>query len=72
MPRMKDDENLRILSMGKAFRVTAIFTSDDEANAYMAKHDNDAVIACVGGFVFLANKYDNGEDWPKTARTVRT
>ena len=56
---MSKDERLFIFSMGKRLRITAIFTDDDAANAHMAKTD-DAVIACHGPFIFLANKYDRG------------
>lgn len=47
-------------SMGKVFRVYEICESDDEANAYMEKHDDAAVIACdTRGRVYLACKYSN-------------
>jgi len=56
---MKVKENLIIRSMGKSLRVTAIFDNDDDANKHMEKTE-DAVIAVVGPYVFLANKYDKG------------
>lgn len=56
----REDDRLLIQSMGKALRVTAIYSTDDDANSHMQRHPNDAVIACFGPFVFLANKYDLG------------
>lgn len=53
-------ETLRIRSMGKSLKITAIATSDDEANEHMRKNKDDAVIAVAGPFVFMANKYDKG------------
>lgn len=53
-------ENVYIRSMGKLLRITAIATSDDEANEYMEKHDDAAMIAECGEFIFMANKYDRG------------
>lgn len=57
----KPDDLLLFRSMGKSFRITAIFTNDDDANAHMARHPADAVIACFGPFIFLANKYSAGQ-----------
>ena len=56
--KAKESEQLRICSMGKKLRVTAIATSDEEANEHMRKNPDDAVVACLGPFVFMANKYD--------------
>lgn len=53
-------EQLYVRSMGKLLRVTAVFGSDDDANAYMAKHQDDAVLACIGPFILLANRFDRG------------
>jgi len=53
-------ELLFIHSMGKKLRISAIATSDDEANEHCGKND-DAVVAVFGPFVIMANKYDNGE-----------
>jgi hypothetical protein len=47
-------------TMGRVFKVTAAFRSDDEANAYMASHDGEGVIACEGGWVLIAAKADEG------------
>jgi len=55
----KQDDKLFIYSMNKRLRITAIFTDDESANKHMEKTD-DAVVACFGPFVFLANKYDHG------------
>ena len=55
-----ETQNLYVRSMGKLLRVTAIFTSDDDANAYMAKKD-EGVVACFGPYILLANMYDKGE-----------
>jgi hypothetical protein len=57
----KPTEILYVYSMGRKFRVLAIFTTDAEANAYMVKHEEAAVIACYGELVILASKYDLGE-----------
>lgn len=58
---LSDTETLYIRSMGKALRVTAIFTSADAANAHMARPgNNDAVVAEVNGLVLLADKGDRG------------
>lgn len=54
------NETLLIRSMGKSLKIIAIATSDDEANDYMRKHDNAAVIAQFGPFVLMADKYDRG------------
>lgn len=54
-----ETEMLYVRSMGKALRVTAIFTNDDAANARMAKVD-EGVVAVFGPFVLLANLHDKG------------
>lgn len=53
-------EHVYIRSMGKLLRITAIATSDDEANSFMSKNDEAAVVADCGGFVFMADRYDHG------------
>ena len=58
--RLKEDQKLYLYSMGKRLRITAIFHSDDEANAYMEKNGDEAVIAVADPYVFIANKYDKG------------
>lgn len=59
--KSKPGEQLHIYSMGKRLRVIAIANDTDEANRFMAEHDEAAVIACLGPFILLANKYDQGE-----------
>ena len=53
----KENEHLWLYSMGKRFRITAIFTEIEQANDYMATHPDAACIAEFKPFVFLANKY---------------
>lgn len=50
-------EDIWIHSMGKRFRVRAIFTSDDAANSYMETHRDTGLIAEFGPFRFVANLY---------------
>lgn len=59
--KMHADQLLQIFSMGKRLRVTAIFHSDAEANAYMEKHPDEGVLASFDPYVFLANMHDKGE-----------
>lgn len=58
MGKLKEGERLQIYSMGKRFEVTAICQSTDEANAYMAAHKDEAVIAEIHGFIYVANVYE--------------
>ena len=60
MTILKPEHGLYVQSMRKFLRVTAMFDSDDAANAHMAKHGDDAVVACFGPFVLLANVHDKG------------
>ena len=60
---MTKDDYLLIYSMGKRFRVTAIFTSENDANAYMEKHEEAALIAEHKPFLFIASKYDDGKNF---------
>lgn len=54
---------LYVRSMGKALRVTGVFATDAEANAHLARHDQDAVVAVSsGGLVLTANRHDVGAD----------
>ena len=55
--KAKPHENLWLFSMGKRFRITAVFTTDAEANTHMETHKDEAVIACFGPFIFLAENY---------------
>ena len=54
----KESEELWIYSMGKRFMVRAITDSVDEANAYMERHTDTALIACFGPFNVIANQYE--------------
>ena len=54
------NHKMYVSSMGKLLRVTACFTNDDEANAYMLKNKDEAVIAVFGDLILLANVHDKG------------
>lgn len=58
--KLADHQAIYVRSMGKALRVTAMFTDVAEANQYMEKNLDDGVIAEYGGVIFLANVYDTG------------
>lgn len=47
-------------TMGREYTVTASFAADSEANAYMAAHPREGVIACEGGRILIAHKDDAG------------
>lgn len=47
--------------VGRSFRVTGLFGSDEEANAWMEGNPQDAVIANWGHLVVLADHNDMGE-----------
>ena len=53
----KAHEHVIILSMGKRFRVRAITDNVYEANVYMERHSETALIACYGPFCLIANTY---------------
>jgi hypothetical protein len=53
----KDSEILWIYSMGKRFQVRCITDSVDEANVYMERNTETALIACFGPFNIIANQY---------------
>ena len=53
----KPSEELWLYSMGKRFQVRAITTTTAEANDYMARHSETALIACFGPFNVIANQY---------------
>ena len=70
MPRMQPHEKIRFASMGKLFTITAWFASDDDANAYLAKHPDEGVIAGArDGLVLIANVRTDGVKYT-TAREV--
>lgn len=47
-------------TMGRTYAVTASFTSDDEANAYMAAHSGEDVIAVENGRILIVSCADLG------------
>jgi hypothetical protein len=55
--KLKEHEKLWLCSMGKRFQVTAIFHDDESANAYLARHKDEGVIAVVEPYVFIAHLY---------------
>lgn len=60
MGKLKEHEKLKVATMGKLLDITAIFTSDDEANAYMHRNPDEGVVAEIQGVVFIANVHDMG------------
>lgn len=60
MARIEKHQTIYVRSMGKALRVTAMFTNDAEANSYMEKNPDEGVIAEIQGVIFLANAHDYG------------
>lgn len=62
MPKLKPEQTLYVRSMGKALKVTAMFTSVDETNEYLASSagKDQGVVAEFPPFVFVANLYDKG------------
>lgn len=64
MPKLSEKETLYIRSMNKALRVTALFSTDDEANAYLHTHPDEGVVAVFGAGesqrIYIANLYDKG------------
>lgn len=57
----RPEQSVYVRSMGKLLQITAIWSTDAEANADLEKHRDDAVVACFGPYVLLANKYDDGK-----------
>lgn len=43
--------------MGKKFRIRAVADTVDEANEYMERHSDAALIACIGKLCMIANQY---------------
>jgi hypothetical protein len=54
--------------MGKRFQVRAITTTTEEANAYMERTPEAALIACFGEFNVIANQYEGVK--PLTTETI--
>lgn len=69
--KLKSHEKLTIASMGKLFDVTAIFADDDAANAYLARHPDEGVIAAPLGFAMLANIRADGRRYAATKGTLK-
>jgi hypothetical protein len=63
-----EGQTLYVRSMGKALRVLAVFTDNDECNAYCARVDKAAVVAEFGPFIFVADRYDGGTAIPEARR----
>jgi len=55
---LPDGELLWIHSIGKRFQVRCITTEVDEANDFMERHPDTALIACYGPFNIIANVYE--------------
>lgn len=53
-------QGLFIKTLGKYFKIVAVFTNDGEANDYMTKHEDVGLIAEIGSFLFLAKMADEG------------
>lgn len=54
----KTGEEVWIYSMGKRFMVRAIADTEQEANTFMERHGETALIACFGPLNIIANKYE--------------
>ena len=63
--KLKPEQMLYVRTMGKALKVTAVFTDDDSANAYMSNHSDEGVVAEFAPYIFIANVYDNGIQIPR-------
>jgi hypothetical protein len=60
MAKLKPEHVIYVRSMGKALRITAMFTNVADANAYLERHKDEGVIAEIQGIVFIANLHDKG------------
>ena len=58
--KLKPEQIMYVRSMGKALRVTAIFTDAKDANKYMEANRDQGVIAEFKPFIFIANLHDQG------------
>ena len=58
---LKTEQHLYVHTMGRALRVSAIFGDAGSANAHMARHDEQALVACFGPFCLTADKHDKGD-----------
>lgn len=50
--------------MGTDIRVTAVFVTDADANAYLENHPGEGVIADAGGMVWIGSNKDLGKPSP--------
>ena len=57
--KLNNDQNLYIRSMGKALKVTGIFTDIEKTNAF-CNGTNNGVVAEFGKFIFTADIGDKG------------
>jgi hypothetical protein len=69
--RLEVNQLLYVGSLGKAVRVTAIFTSAQESNAYLAAHSDEGVVAEFGRYVFIANNQDGDTPIPRARPRMR-
>jgi uncharacterized membrane protein YecN with MAPEG domain len=58
--KLNDKQTLYVRSMGKALKVTAIFTNDAAANHHMERNRDEGVVAQFGEYILTANIYDHG------------
>jgi len=63
--RLKAEQSLYVRTMGKALRVTAIFTDMAACNAYLERHRDEGVVAEFAPFIFVAHLHDHGITIPK-------
>ena len=61
MNRLAQNELLYIRAMGKALAVTGLFSSDEDANAWLERHPDHGVVAAFEGRIYTAHLYDSGE-----------
>jgi hypothetical protein len=48
--------------IARVLRVTAVFCSEQRANAYLSEHPGQGVIATIGPWIVLANLADDGAE----------
>jgi hypothetical protein len=69
--RLEVNQLLYVGSLGKAVRVTAIFTSVQDSNGYLAAHSDEGVVAEFGPYVFIANNQDGDTPIPRARQRLR-
>jgi hypothetical protein len=57
---LNPDQPLYVHTLGRAFRVTALFQSPDVANGFMEANPGQGVLACYGPLICLALVSDAG------------